>query len=551
MLKTLRLVCFYLLTVFIVAACVQTEQKPEVLTKELPPAPIAEKKDSILTIHGDARVDPYFWMRLTDRQKKSENPDAQTKKVLDYLRSENEYTDKVMSHTEKLQEKLYEEMVGRIKQTDESVPYYKNEYWYYTRYEEGKEYPIHCRKKDSLEAEEEILLNVNELAEGHAYYAATGLSVSPDNKLLSFGEDKISRRIYTIRFKNLETGEFLPDRLENTSGSGAWANDNQTFFYTSKNKVSLLVEKIWKHKLGDKQAEDVLQYEEKDPSFYIGVNKSKSDKYIIIWNSSTLVDDYHILDADNPEGRFRQFSPRETAHKYSVEHFEDKFYILTNWNALNFRLMETPKDALAKENWREVIPHRPEVLLNGMEVFKNHLVLRERSNALTNLTSAEHLYARGGSAGGLLMGAVVNQAPELFKGVIAAVPFVDVVSTMLDESIPLTSNEFDEWGNPKDKDAYEYMLSYSPYDQVEAKAYPNMLVTTGLFDSQVQYWEPAKWVAKLRATKTDDNILMLHTNMEAGHGGASGRFERYKQTALQYAFFLTLEGLDALEPLKN
>ncbi|MEX0609753.1 MAG: S9 family peptidase [Balneolaceae bacterium] len=687
-------------------------------------APTTEKQDSVLTIHGDTRVDPYFWMRLTDDQKVDETPDEQTQKVLDYLNSENEYSDLAMKNTEQLQEDLYEEIVGRIKQTDESLPYFKNGYWYYTRYEEGLEYPIHSRKKGSLDAEEEVLLNVNELAEGHEYYSASGLQVSPDNKILAFGEDTVSRRIYHIRFKNLETGEFLDDKLENTTGGGAWANDNKTYFYTTKNKVSLLSEKIWRHSLGDNISSDKMVYEEKDPSFYLGVSKSKSDQYIIIGARSTLANDYHILDADNPNGQFSQFTPREKVHEYSIDHFEDKFYIVTNWDAQNFRLMETLENSTQKSNWKEVIPHRDDVLLNGIEVFKDYLVVNERGNALTHLkvinhstkeehylefdesayvvypstnpefdtetlrfgysslttpsstydydmanrekelmkqeeivgghdpndysterifaeardgtmipvsvvhkksvrknadtplllyaygsygsstdpwfnssilslldrgfiyaiahirggqemgrqwyedgkmfnkintftdfidagkhledngySSAPHMYARGGSAGGLLMGAVVNMAPEQFNGVIAAVPFVDVVSTMMDETIPLTTNEFDEWGNPKNEDSYHYMLSYSPYDNVVEQEYPNLLVTTGLFDSQVQYWEPAKWVAKLRDKKVGDNILLLETNMEAGHGGASGRFERYHQTALEYAFLLDLEGL--------
>ena len=712
--------------------CQQENDGPEILTKELPPAPMAEKKDTMLTTHGHMRIDPYFWMRLTDEQKIAEKPDEQTKKVLAYLEAENDYSNAVMSHTADLQKKLYEEMTGRIQQNDESAPYFKNGYWYYTRYEEGKDYPFHCRKKSSLEAQEEVMLDVNELAEGYAYYAVRGLTVSPDNKILAFGEDILSRRVYTIRFKNLETGEFLPDRLSNTTGSGAWANDNQTIFYTSKNKVSLLSEKIWKHRLGNQQSTDVLQFEEKDPSFYIGVTRSKSGEYIIIEEESTLACDYYILEADKPDGKFRQFTSRESPHEYYIQHFEDKFFIRTNWNAQNFRLMECPENATSKENWKEVIPHRENVLLNDLEVFKDHLVVQERSNALTKLkiinqntkeehyldfsepayvvytstnpefeteklrfgysslttpntiydynmqsrerqiikqdevvgghdpedyvterlfatardgvkvpislvyrkglvkdgqaplylyaygsygsstdpwfrsinlslldrgfvyaiahirggqemgrqwyedgkmfnkkntftdfvdcakflidqqyTSPEHLYARGGSAGGLLMGAVVNLAPELFNGVIAAVPFVDVVTTMLDETIPLTSNEFDEWGNPKNKDAYDYMFSYSPYDNLEHKDYPNMLVTTGLFDSQVQYWEPAKWVAKLRHIKSDDNILMLKTNMTAGHGGASGRLSRYRQTAMEFAFFLSLEGMDATEPLKD
>ncbi|MEQ9230859.1 MAG: S9 family peptidase, partial [Cyclobacteriaceae bacterium] len=527
-----------------------------------------------------------------------------------------------------------------------------------------------------------------------------------------------------IKFKDLETGQYLDDEIPNTTAGGAWSNDGQYYFYTTKNKVSLLSEKVWRHKLGTDVSQDELVYEEKDPSYYIGVYKSKSDKFITIWNSSTLVSDYHILDANNPTGKFQQFIPRGDKHEYSIYHFENKFYIRTNLDATNFRLMETPDNATGVENWKEVIAHREDVLLEGVDIFKEFMVLDERSNGLTNLrvinqktgdehyldfgeeaytaytttnvdfntdllrfgyqsmttpnstydynmktkekvlkkqaevvgghnpdeykteriwatardgvkvpisivykkgfekngkgplllyaygsygstvdayfssvrlslldrgfafaiahirggqlmgrqwyedgkmfkkqntfndyvdcskflidekyTSADHLYAMGGSAGGLLMGAIVNMNPELYNGVVAAVPFVDVVSTMLDESIPLTTNEFDEWGNPKNKDSYEYMLSYSPYDQVKEQDYPNMLVTTGLFDSQVQYWEPAKWVAKLRDMKTDNNILIMDCDMEAGHGGASGRFKRYKTTALEYAFFLNLEGI--------
>lgn len=686
-------------------------------------APVAMKKDSNLVAHGHTRVDPYFWMRLTDEQKTAENPDDQTKNVVDYLNAENDYTDKVMTHTSDYQEMLYNEIVGRIKQTDESVPYFSNEYWYYTKYEEGNEYPIFCRKKGTLDNPEEVMLDVNELAKGHEYYSASGLTVSKDNKILAYAEDTVSRRVYTYRFKNLETGETYEDRLDNAQPGAAWANDNKTFFYTTKNKVSLLSEKIKRHVLGSDTAQDEVVYHEKDPSYYIGVYKSKSDQYIVIYNSSTLVSDYHILNADNPSGSFQQFTPRGEKHEYSIAHYQDKWYIVTNDDALNFRLMETPVGKTSMEHWKEVIPHRPDVLLQGLDIFDKYLVLSERSNALTHIrikdqtsndehyldfgeaayvaytstnpefntdqlrfvyssmttprstidcnmatkereikkqqevvgghnpddyvterifakardgvmipmsivykkstqktadtpllqyaygsygssmdpwfssvrlslldrgfiyaiahirggqemgrqwyedgkmfkkkntftdfidcskhlisegyTSADHLYAMGGSAGGLLMGAVINMAPELYNGVIAAVPFVDVVSTMMDETIPLTTNEFDEWGNPKNKDSYDYMLSYSPYDQVSEQDYPNLLITTGYFDSQVQYWEPAKWLAKLRDKKTDDNILVMHTNMEAGHGGASGRFKRYRETALEYAFFLDLEG---------
>ena len=701
-----------------------TEKVETTTTETTVKPPTATKKDSILEMHGHKRVDPYFWMRLTDEQKNADKPDDQTQQVLDYLNAENTYTKSVLKPTEALQTKLFDEIVGRIKKDDESVPYFKNGYWYYSRYEKGKEYAINCRKKETLEAAEQILIDANKQAEGHEYYRLGSYQISPDNKLMAYSEDFVSRNIFTIKIKNLETGELLPNELTNTSGSGAWANDNKTFFYTTKNETSLLSEKIWRHKINAEQKDDEMVYHEKDPSYYIGAYKSKSDKYIIIYNSSTLVSDFHILNANDADGKFQQFTPRETKHEYSIDHFEDKFYIVTNWEAENFRLMETPETATAKNNWVEVIPHRKDVLLNNIEVFRNHLVISERGNALTqlkvinqkdksehyieieepayviypstntefdtnklrfgysslttpnsvfdynmetkerillkqqeivgghinedykterffvvvrdgvevpmtlvykkgttlnentptllysygsygsstdpwfrssmlslinrgfvfalahvrggqemgrqwyengkmfnkkntftdfidcanylidnNYTSAKHLYAEGGSAGGLLMGAIANMSPQSFNGIIANVPFVDVVSTMLDETIPLTTNEFDEWGNPKNKDSYEYMLSYSPYDQVSAQAYPNMLVVTGLFDSQVQYWEPAKWVAKLRDLKTDDKLLLLDTNMDAGHGGSSGRFEYHKKTALRYAFLMMLEGM--------
>lgn len=687
--------------------------------------PIASKKPFSIITHNHERVDPYFWMRLSDEQKNADKPDAQTKEVFDYLSAENQYLEHQLKHTEPLQETLYQEIIGRIKKDDSTAPYYKNGYWYYTRYEKGKEYPIYCRKKGTLEAEELVMLDVNTLAKDHAYYSAVALRVSPDNKILAFSEDITGRRIYTVRFVNLHTGEFLSDELANTDGSGAWANDNKTYFYTIKNEVSLLSEKVVRHQLGTASEEDKVVYTEEDPSFYIGVYRSKSGRYIIIYNSSTISSDYHILSADAPLGDFKQFADRQPNHEYNIYHDVDQFYILTNWDAQNFRLMKTSEQATGQEHWQEVIAHREDVLLEDIEVFKNYLVTSERSNAKTAIniihrttkvshsidfgeeafvasvgnnpefdsdslqfqyssmttpstvfdynmltyekkivkqqqvvgghtpsnyvtkrlfatardgkqipisivykkgfehngqqplllyaygsygssvdpwfsatrlslldrgfawaiahirggeemgrhwyeegkmfhkmntftdyidcanylidqqyTSTEHLYAMGGSAGGLLMGAVVNMAPELFNGAIAAVPFVDVVSTMLDESIPLTTNEFDEWGNPKEEDSYFYMLSYSPYDQVKAQDYPNLLITTGLFDSQVQYWEPAKWIAKLRDLRTDNNLLVMHTNMEAGHGGASGRFRRFKETALEYAFLLDLEGIN-------
>ena len=696
--------------------------------------PDVAKKPHEMTIHGDTRVDDYYWMRLTDEQKSAEEKDSHTQEVVDYIDAENDYTESRLKHTKKFQDKLFDEIVDRIKKDDESVPYLDNGYFYYTRYEKGKEYAIHCRKKESLDGEEEILLDENVLAKGHDYFAVGGLDVSPDNQWMSYGVDLVSRRIYTIHFKNLVTGEVLEQTIPNSTGSVAWANDNKTVFYTSKNEVTLLPEKIWRHKVGTDSAKDELVYEEKDQSFYNGVYRSKSGEFIIIWNSSTLVNDYHILSANDPDGEFNNFSPRGTEHEYSIDHYQDKFYIITNWEAKNNRLMETSENATDMGNWKEVIAHRNDVHLLGMEIFKDHLVLNERKDGLrglrvinqkngqdeyinfgeqtytarisvneefnTNilrygytsmvtpsstydynmdtgeitlmkqqevvggydqslyrserhyalardgqpvpislvykkdlkndptfnnqgapdnpqnlllyaygsygstrdpyfsstrlslldrgfiyaiahvrgsqiygrqsyddgkmlnkkntftdfidagkylvkegLTDPNHLFAEGGSAGGLLIGAIVNMAPELWKGTIAAVPFVDVVTTMLDASIPLTSNEWDEWGNPEEKKYYDYMLSYSPYDQVIDQVHPNMLVTSGFFDSQVQYWEPLKWMAKLRDHWQGENVLYLHMNMDAGHGGKSGRFRRYREVALEYAFLFDLVGI--------
>ena len=696
--------------------------------------PDAAKKPHEMTIHGDTRVDDYYWMRLTDEQKSAKEKDSHTQEVVDYIDAENDYTESRLKHTKKFQDKLFDEIVDRIKKDDESVPYLDNGYFYYTRYEKGKEYAIHCRKKESLDGEEEILLDENVLAKGHDYFAVGGMDVSPDNQRMSYGVDLVSRRIYTIYFKNLVTGEVLEQTIPNSTGSVAWANDNKTVFYTSKNEVTLLPEKIWRHKVGTDSAKDELVYEEKDQSFYNGVYRSKSGEFIIIWNSSTLVNDYHILSANDPDGEFNNFSPRGTEHEYSIDHYQDKFYIITNWEAKNNRLMETSENATDMGNWKEVIAHRNDVHLLGMEIFKDHLVLNERKDGLrglrvinqkngqdeyinfgeqtytarisvneefnTNilrygytsmvtpsstydynmntgeitlmkqqevvggydqslyrserhyalardgqpvpislvykkdlkndptfnnqgapdnpqnlllyaygsygstrdpyfsstrlslldrgfiyaiahvrgsqiygrqsyddgkmlnkkntftdfidagkylvkegLTDPNHLFAEGGSAGGLLIGAIVNMAPELWKGTIAAVPFVDVVTTMLDASIPLTSNEWDEWGNPEEKKYYDYMLSYSPYDQVIDQVHPNMLVTSGFFDSQVQYWEPLKWMAKLRDNWQGENVLYLHMNMDAGHGGKSGRFRRYREVALEYAFLFDLVGI--------
>ncbi|WP_145719223.1 S9 family peptidase [Chitinophaga japonensis] len=688
------------------------KEKKSTMTEQTNVAPpVAPKVPKKLTIHGDTRIDNYYWMN-----------DRADPRVISYLQAENAYLDTIMQPQRELRTKLYEEMRGRIMETDASTPYLKNGYYYYTRYESGKEYPIYCRKKGSLEADEEVMLNVNELAQGHAYYHVQGLQVSPDNRLLAFGVDTVSRRKYVLYVKELETGRILPDALPDTNGEAAWANDNQTFFYTRKHPETLREERILRHKLGEAPDRDEQVFMEKDETFDVDVSRSKSGKYIVIRSTSTLSSESRILEADQPQGHFRVFQPRQKDMLYDIEHLDDRFYVRTNWQAQNFRLMECPLDKTGRDHWKEVMPHRPDVLLENFEVFRDFLALGERRNGLTRLhilnllnqqdhylhfdepayvaeiginpemdtkelrysytsmttpnstydynietrkselkkrqevlggydpvnyvterlyatakdgakvpislvykkgfskdgnsplllygygsygfsmdpafssvrlslldrgfafaiahirggeelgrqwyedgklfkkmntftdfiacaehlvaqqyTSPQHLYAQGGSAGGLLMGAVVNLRPDLWHGVLAGVPFVDVLTTMLDESIPLTTSEFDEWGNPAHKDAYEYMKTYSPYDNVSAKAYPNMLVTTGLHDSQVQYWEPAKWVAKLRELKTDNNLLLLKTDMEAGHGGASGRFRALEKTALEYAFLLKLE----------
>lgn len=705
-LKSMFLVGMCLLLIAFIAACARSSGS------DLRP-PLAEVKPRELKKHGHVRVDNYYW--LNER----ENP-----AVVEYLTAENEYTEAVMAHTKKLQEKLFEEIKGRIKQDDSSVPYKLDDYYYYTRFEEGKEYPFYCRKKGSLDAKEEVMLSVNEMAEGHEYFSVRGRVVSWNQNLLAFAVDSIGRRIYTIQIKNLDTGEILPDRIPAVTGNMAWANDNKTLFYARQDPTTLRPYQIYRHTLGTDAKEDDLVYEEKDDTFYCFVFRTKSKQYIMIESDQTLSSEYRYLNAYDPTGKFKVFLPRARDHEYSIDHLGDHFYIRTNLDAKNFRLMKTPVTRTGKAHWQEVIPHREDVFLQGFDLFKDHLVLSERKNGLrqirivawdgsddhyldfgepaylayvstnpdintttlryayTSMTTpnsifdydmisrnkkllkqdevlggfssdnyvTERLYAEardgvkvpisivyrqgfekdashplllygygsygasrdasfsaarlslldrgfvyaiahirggqemgrqwyedgklfkkkntftdfidcgqylveqkytdpdklfcyGGSAGGLLIGAVVNMAPRLFHGAVAAVPFVDVVTTMLDDSIPLTTSEYDEWGNPNEKDYYDYILSYSPYDNVEAKDYPHLLVTTGLHDSQVQYWEPAKWVAKLRAVKTDDNRLILKTNMEAGHGGASGRYKRYKETAFRYAFFLDLAGI--------
>lgn len=677
--------------------------------------PVAKIIPKSLEKHGHVRIDNYYWLN-----------ERENLEVIDYLNKENEYYQKETAHTKKFQEELFAEMKGRIKEDDTSVPYLYNGYWYITRYETGKNYPIYTRKKGSLDAAEEILFDCNKMAEGHSYFQLSGMSVSEDNKWCAFGVDLVSRRQYTIQIKNLETGEILPVKIENTTGGSTWASDNKTLFYTRKDAQTLRSYKIFKHKVGTNPENDQLIFHEKDDTFDTFVYKEKSKKYLVIGSTSTLTSEYQILEANNPDGQFRIFQPRVRGVEYSISHYGDSFYVVTNKDkATNFKLMKTPETTTGSDNWKDLIPHRKDVLIEGIEIFKDYLVVEERSNGLNKIqikpwngsgdyylpfdietytaytttnvdfdteilrygyqsmatpssvidfnmrtkektvlkeqavlggkfdknnyteeriwataqdgtkvpisivyrkgiqkngknpfllyaygsygssmdpyfsstrlslldrgfiygiahirggedlgrewyengkllkkintftdfidcskyvieqkyTSTQHLYAEGGSAGGLLMGAIVNMAPKLYNGVIAQVPFVDVVTTMLDDSIPLTTGEYDEWGNPNEKVYYDYMLSYSPYDQVKAQDYPNMYVSTGLHDSQVQYWEPAKWVAKIRAMRTNNNQLFLDTNMDAGHGGASGRFEALKELAKEFSFLLDLEGI--------
>ena len=676
--------------------------------------PMAEKIPFQLKIHNDIRIDDYYWMR--DR----ENPE-----VIDYLERENDYFKKMTAATAPFREELFEELRGRIKEQDESVPYFYNGYWYITRYEENLQYPIYIRKKDTLTAQDEILFDANEMAKGHDYFRIVGINVSPDNTKATFGIDTESRRKYTLYVKDLITGKTLPTAIPNTTGGTAWASDNSHFFYVHKNPETLRSETIYRHNILAPSASDVKIFHEEDETFSVYVRESKSHEYIYISSYSTLTTEHQFIAADSPLDTFKTIQPRTRGLEYEISQYQDHFYILHNGDgATNYKISKTKISETEKEYWVDVLPYRPEVLLEDFEIFQDHWVITERSKGLTQLrikswdesedyylpvdgetytlygsynpsfdtslfrygytslrtpnsiyefdmatqsntllkqqevmdadfdpanyvekriwataqdgvqipvsfihhkntsltsetpfllyaygsygstinpsfsstrlsllnrgfafgiahirgseymgrqwyeggkmlkkkntftdfvdvsrfliesgmTSANHLHALGGSAGGLLMGVVVNLAPELYRSVTAAVPFVDVVTTMLDESIPLTTSEYDEWGNPNDKEYYDYMLSYSPYDNVTAQKYPNMLITTGLHDSQVQYWEPAKWAAKLRSMKTDQNVLFLDTNMEAGHGGASGRFDALKETAKEYAFILQLEG---------
>ncbi len=698
---------------FAVAALVPSvalAQAPATSATALTP-PVAAVRPHRFDEHGNVRVDPYYWLK--DRN----NPE-----VIKYLEDENAYTKAVMAHTQALQERLYEELKGRVLQNDQSVPFREGNYFYYTRLVEGKNYPIYARKRGSLSAPEEIMIDANVLAEGKATFLIRAWEVSSAEDLLAFAADTTGGRVSSIRFKNLRTGEMLADIVPRAIGGIAWAEDNRTLFYTKPDSISVRPYQVYRHRLGTSAATDQMVYEDKDETYYVGVFKTKSRAYIMIQSSQTMATEYSYIRADQPDAPFKVLIPRERGHEYSANQFGEYFYILSNDHAKNFRLMRTPVARPGRDNWQEVIPHRADVLLEDFEFFRDYLVLTERKDGLvqlrvrpwsgtneyyldfgepaylayvsTNLefdtpvlrygytslttpsstydydmgtrqktllkrdqilggfdpanyvserffttardgarvpvslvyrkgiarpapllltgygsygsssdptfssdrlslldrgfafaiahirggsemgrawyengrqlqkkntfndfvdvaddlirrgyTSADRLFARGASAGGLLMGAVVNMRPELFKGVVAGVPYVDVITTMMDSTIPLTTGEYDEWGNPHDSIFYRYMLSYSPYDHVEQKVYPNLLVTAGLYDTQVLYVEPAKWTAKLRAMKTGTNRLILRTNMEAGHGGASGRYKRWRDVAFEYAFLLDLAGL--------
>jgi oligopeptidase B len=679
--------------------------------------PQVAKKPKPMEIHKDVRVDDYYWLN------EKENPE-----VIQYLNDENTYFNDLTKGTAELQEELFQEMKSRLKEDDASVPVKKNGYFYYSRYEEGGQYPIHCRKKGSLENEEEIVFNVNEMAKDFSYYSLSSYQFSPNNRFVAYSVDTVSRRKYTIHIKDIETGELFSEKIENTSGPVVWANDNKTFFYTHKDPDDLRESKIRKHTLDSSAKEDIEIYYEADDIFNCYVSKSKSGKYIFINSYSTLTTENQYLNADTPHEDFTIFQKRTKGLEYHVKHSLGQFIILTNKDkASNYKIMTCSDDSTSKENWQTFIDHNKDTFIDDFIGTKNFIAIEERSNGLKKIrivdlnkstdfyinfdeetydvslsgnasfetetirynynsfttpnsvidfdiktkaktikkeqevlggkfkkenylskrvwatardgkkvpismvyhkdtviskdtpfllyaygsygitipdyfssvrlslldrgfvyatthirgsqylgkewyedgkffkkmntftdfidsakylienkyTSPEHLYAQGGSAGGLLMGAIVNLDSKLFNGVHAAVPFVDVMTTMLDDTLPLTTGEYEEWGNPNEKEAYEYMLSYSPYDNVTKKDYPNMLVTTGLHDSQVQYFEPAKWVAKLRDFKTDNNLLLLQTDMEVGHGGASGRFDGLKDKARDYSFFIGLE-LDLL-----
>lgn len=701
-------VLFPIVTLFL--AC---NSNPQKMSKENLSPPIADKISYQHKIHDHIRVDNYYWMNQRD------NPE-----VVDYLERENDYYQKMTAHTLSFQDQLYNEMRGRIKEDDNSVPYFLNGYWYITRYELNKDYPIYTRKKGALTAEEEILFDCNKMAKGHDYFRLVGISVSPDNTKVAFGVDTVSRRQYTIQVKDLLSEEILKTKIDNTTGGSVWAADNKSLFYNKKDPQTLRSEAVYKHDVSLPKQKDQLVFEEEDETFSVYVSKSKSQEYLFISSFSTLTSEHRFVKSNSPNDEFKIFQNRITGMEYSLDHFGDHFYIHTNYDgAKNFKVMQTNVDKTSIEHWQDLLPHREDTLIEDFDLFENYWLVNERENGLSKVrvihwdgssdyylpmndetytlyisynpefksdtfryvynsmttpasviefntinkettvlktqqvlggkfdkdnyiskrlwaeardgkkipisivyhkdtelsadtpilqyaygsygstidpsfsstrlslldrgfafaithirggeylgrqwyeegkllkkkntfqdfvdcsnfliekkyTSANHLYAYGGSAGGLLMGAVINMAPELYNGVIAAVPFVDVVTTMLDETIPLTTSEFDEWGNPKEKVYYDYMLSYSPYDQIKPMNYPNLLVTSGFHDSQVQYFEPTKWVAKIRSMKTDKNLLFLDTNMMAGHSGASGRFDGLKELAKKFAFIIDLE----------
>ncbi len=694
-----------------------TDNTPDNTVRPSDGAPVAAQKPHTVTSpHGD-RSDPYYWLRDDTRK----NPE-----VLAYLNAENAYTDKhLLTPTKALQDTLFKEIVGRLKQDDSTVPTLSNGYYYNSRYETGGQYPIHARRKGSATATEQVLFDVNALAKGHSFYRLGNYAVSEDNKLVAYAEDVVGRNKYTLRVKDLATGKLLADTIKDVTPALVWHNDNKSFFYVGKEAKTLRSYRVYRHVLGTAQKDDALIYEESDKSYYTGIGKSKSRKFVTIRLSSTTTSEVRLIDASAKQSKPVVFLPRKRDHEYSVDHLDGRFVIRTNWQAKNFRLMEVAEAAHNQQSqWKQLVAHSDD-FIHGFAVYRNFFAVNIRTNGLrkvlvaprngkrffidanesayamylsdtpdpdatavryayTSLTTptsqyehdiktgkrtllkrqpvlggykaddyvteqiiatardgakvpvsvvrrkttkldgsapalligygsygatidpsfnsrvvslldrgfvyailhirgsqkfgrswyeagkllnkrntfndfvdatkhliaskyaaASKVFALGGSAGGLLMGAIVNQAPELYRGIISHVPFVDVVTTMLDESIPLTTNEFDEWGNPKVKKYYDYMLGYSPYDQVAAKAYPSMLITTGLWDSQVQYWEPAKWVAKLRKLKTDRNRVLFHINMTAGHGGKSGRFRRFRETARDYAFVLhTLKQAD-------
>ena len=693
---------YYLLIITLLLSCDMKKNLKE---------PIAEKIEKKLSIHGDTRIDEYYWLNQRG-----------DKKVINYLNAENSYRDNYMKDYKGLEEELFQEIKSRIKEDDSSVPYLDNGYYYYTRYEKGKQYPIYCRKKGNLEAKEEVLIDANIMSEGYDYFRVGDIEISPDDKVMAYSIDTLSRRIYTIYFMNLETREVHKENIKNTSGSITWANNSKTLFYNLKDIETLRTDRVMMHNLNSNSTDKEIFFEE-DETFSLYSYKTKNDKYIIIGSSATLSQEFRYVSADSPNKDFKIFQKRVDGLEYSIDHFNGKWFIRTNKDkATNFKLMICDENKTNKENWKDYISHRQDVLLEDIDLFNNHLVITERKTGLrrieirpwkggnshyiefedeayslyssTNLetntnkfrysyssmttpnsvieydmnskekiilketevlggkfdknnyeslrvwapardgkkipislvyrkdmykngenplllygygsygitnnasfssvrlslldrgfvyaiahirgsqylgrewyddgkmfkkkntfydfidsgkflikegySNDEKLFAMGGSAGGLLMGAVVNMEPKLFRGIVAGVPFVDVITTMLDEDIPLTTFEYDEWGNPNNKDSYDYMLSYSPYDQVEEKEYPAIFITTGYHDSQVQYFEPAKWIARLRDRRTNNEPLLMYCNMDAGHGGASGRFEAYKETAMEYAFFISL-----------